>query len=191
MVRVLLSLLARVSARRGGLLFVLLSLALLAACMRSMPPAEVEQKGTKEYAGQGGSKVMQATSVALKTLGYDVTLTDAGRGRVKTAPKLIQVTAVGSSYSATAISDSLAWTIDVSASSNGSVVHARPQAFRNGLPLDLSNVNAAYLDRSFDALFHEIEDNLPGYVPPAPPASASTSSAAAASSAKHSTFLGD
>ena len=169
--------------RRFVLLFLAALVLLAAACARTITPAEIERKGTKPYPKQGRAQLVQATSVALKTLGFDVTVSDPNAGKVKTAPKTIQVTAVGSRYSATAYSDSLAWVIDVTPdSSGGSVLRARPRAYRNGVPLDETNLTASYMDRAFRDLFREIEDNIPGYVATTPPAVIPATSASGTSS---------
>jgi TonB family protein len=130
--------------------------------MRTITPAEIEQRGTKPYPGKSPAQVMKASVVALKTLGFDVVVADAGK--VKTAPKTIQVSAVGGAYSATAIEDALAWTLDVDAASDGSVIHAHPRSYRNGQPLDERNLGYNYMSHAFSDLFKEIDDNLPGGV---------------------------
>jgi hypothetical protein len=136
----------------------------LAACMRTITPDEIEQHGTKPYPGKSQAQVMKASVVALKTLGFEVVVADAASGKVKTAPKTIQVSAVGGAYSATAIEDALSWTLDVDAASNGSVIHAHPRSYRNGQPLDERNLGYNYMNRAFTDLFKEIDDNLPGGV---------------------------
>ena len=81
----------------------------LPACMRTITPDEIAQRGTKPYPGKSPAQVMKASVVALKTLGFDVVAADGGK--VKTAPKTIQVTAVGGAYSASSYEDALAWTL--------------------------------------------------------------------------------
>jgi hypothetical protein len=134
----------------------------LPACMRTITPDEIEQRGTKPYPGKSPAQVMKASVVALKTLGFDVVVADGGK--VKTAPKTIQVTAVGGAYSASSYEDALAWTLDVDAASDGSVIHAHPRSYRNGQPLDERNLSYNYMSHAFSDLFKEIDGNLPGGV---------------------------
>jgi hypothetical protein len=136
--------------------------AALSACMRTITPAEIEQRGTKPYPGKGPAQVMKASVVALETLGFKVVVAEGGK--VKTAPKTIQVSAVGGAYSATAIEDALSWTLDIDAASDGTVIHAHPRSYRNGQPLDERNLGYNYMSHAFDDLFREIDDNLPGGV---------------------------
>jgi hypothetical protein len=164
-------------------LHVMSGLSLVGCTQRTVTPAELEKNGTRPYAGETPAQVMKATVVALKTLGYEVTLADESTGKVKTAPKVVQLHAYGNAYSATGVEDSLAWNIEIASAPDGSVIHARPKAYRNGVALDDTNMTASYMDRAFTDLFHEIEDNMPGYKPPPPVASASAAPSASASSA--------
>jgi ABC-type uncharacterized transport system auxiliary subunit len=146
----------------------LLAAPTLTACLPTITAAEITQLGTRAYPRQSPGQLLKASTVALKTLGFQIAVVDPGALRVKTAPKVQQVHAVGGAYSASTIADSLAWTIDVSVDHGVAVVHAQPRAFRNGLPLDETNITATYMERAFDQLFREIEENLPGYVRAAP-----------------------
>lgn len=128
-------------------------------CMRTITPAEIQQLGTKPYPGQSRSSVARAAVAALKALGFEV-VADQTAPRIRTAPKLIQVIATGSAYSATTISDALAWSVEVTADGKGCVLHAEPRAYRNSQPLDDTEMGYDYMDRAFKDLFREIDDNL-------------------------------
>jgi hypothetical protein len=151
------------SARRSTVLAVLLALAapVVAGCPRTITPAEVEQYGTRAYKGPNKSQTVVATSLALRTLGYDVVLADVDGGVIKTAPKVVQVHAVGSKYSASSIEDALAWTVTITSTPNGTLVRARPRPYRNGQPLDDTALIESTMHRTFDELFKEIESDLP------------------------------
>jgi hypothetical protein len=143
-----------------GALFVVA--ATTTGCARPLTEADIEEHGTKSFPGRSPAQVVRASTIALKTLGYEVVVADAASGRIKTAPKLMQVYAVGSHYSATAVANSLAWTIDITAGRGGAVAHAHPRAYANGALQDDSMMNAEYMEKAFADLFREIESNLPG-----------------------------
>ena len=133
----------------------------LAGCPRTITPAEVEQYGTRAYKGPNKAQTVVATSLALRTLGYEVVLADADGGVIKTAPKVVQVHAVGSKYSSSSIEDALAWTVTITTTPNGSLVRAEPRPYRNGQPLEKTQLIESTMHRAFDALFAEIESDLP------------------------------
>ena len=178
---------------RRGLVSAVLSAAMLCGaattlvgCPRAITPAEIDHNGTKTFYGRDAGQVVRATVAALRTLGYDVTVADVGSGKVKTAPKLVVVHAVGNSYGATALRDELAWSIDFVRASDGTVVRLTPRFFRNGQPLDNSQISADPLNKAFADLFREIDSNLPGGAPLNAPATKSTGAAKTASTAKPS-----
>jgi hypothetical protein len=159
----------------------------LVGCPRAITPAEIDRNGTKTYYGRDAGQVVHATVSALKTLGYEVVVADVAGGKVKTAPKLVQVTAVGNAYSATALQDSLAWSIEFVKASDGTVVRLHPRFFRNGQPIDESMINADPMNKAFADLFREIDDNLPaGGAKPATTPSTSTTPKKPAAPAKPS-----
>lgn len=141
---------------------VLCALAMCIGCARSLTAADIQEHGTRRFAGHAQREVTGASIAALRTLGFDVAVADQNGGHVKSAPKLLQVYAVGGPYSATALRDELAWSIDVSSAPDGVLVYARPRAFRNGQAMDDSEMNADYMERAFADLFREIESNLSG-----------------------------
>jgi len=136
-----------------------LSATLATGCMRTITPAEIQQLGTKAYPGHSRAQVARAAMAALKVLGFEV-VADETAPRIRTAPKLIQVHATGSAYSATTISDALAWSLEITAEGNGCVVHAQPRGYRNSQPLDDTEIGYDYMDRAFKELFREIDENL-------------------------------
>ncbi|GAC1361134.1 MAG: hypothetical protein NVSMB47_13570 [Polyangiales bacterium] len=146
----------------------LLAAPLLTGCPRTITPAEIEQHGTRPYPTKSRAQVVKASAAALQTLGFEVVVVDEQHGWVKTAPKVMQTHAVGNAYGATAIQDSLAWTLEIDAAGSGALVHAHPRAYRNGQSLDERNMLAAYMERAFNDLFREIDSNLSGHYLAAP-----------------------
>jgi hypothetical protein len=149
-------LVARLSAAVGIASHVLL----LGGCARPITAAELERDGTRTYARLGKARVQHAAADALRTLGYEVTLYDEAQGRIKTAPLVVEVHAVGGSYGASASGSSLAWNLEVSSAEGGARVHAEPRLFEAGQAIEPTLMNAAYAERAFGTLFGEIDDQL-------------------------------
>ena len=141
-------------------LALVVSLTSLAGCGRAITPAELDKNGTHVFHGHQKPETVHASAIALKTLGYEVVVEDAASGRVKTSPKLVTVHAVGGNGSATAIADSIQWSLEIVGTSSDSVVKAHPHAFRNGLALDDSQLQAGAVNKAFVDLFKEIDENL-------------------------------
>jgi hypothetical protein len=134
-----------------------------AGCGRTVSPAELRAFEARSYHGHPKAKVYNATIVALKSQGYEIVATDAAAGRIKTGPKLVVVHAARtSSSSAIASGDSVAWTIDVASSSDGTELHAEPRLYSAGQSVETTRLNYDYAQRLFSTLYREIEDNLPG-----------------------------
>ena len=144
----------------------LLSLTLLAAC-RTVTPAELQDWGTRTYAGTTKPAAFKASMSAVRALGYDIASTDAGTFQLRTAPKLVNVVASGSSYGAQAVDNSMAWDIDVSDSAAGVVVHATPRGYSGGQSIPATKFSQSYAKKAFETLFGEIEHDM-GVVPAAP-----------------------
>jgi hypothetical protein len=140
------------------------------ACARAATPAELQDWGTRTYAGTSRAAAFKACVTAVRSLGYDVAMLDANAGRVRTAPKVVLVTVVGNQYSAQAASSSLAWDIDIGASADGIVIHATPRGYHADQEVPATSMNAAYFKKAFETLFSEIERDM-GVVPAAPAAS--------------------
>jgi hypothetical protein len=135
---------------------------LLVACGMPMTPADLAQHETHPYPGHTRSQVFTAATSALRSLGYDIVASDATSGRIKTAPKLVTVTAYGSSSTAVASGNSLAWTLDVSSGDDGAVLHAEPRGYSAGQLVEASRMNGSFLERSFETLYGEIDEDMPG-----------------------------
>jgi hypothetical protein len=133
---------------------------LLGGCARPITAAELEREGTRTYAHLGKARVQHAAADALRTLGYEVTLYDDAQGRIKTAPLVVEVHAVGGSYGASASGSSLAWSLEVASAEGGARVHAEPRLFEAGQAIDPTLMNAVYAERAFQTLFGEIDDQL-------------------------------
>lgn len=156
-------------ARRPWIVLVVaLFAAMVAGCVRPplMSQAEVRAYGRRAYAGVDKPKVVAATKLALETLGYRVTVADPATGRIKTAPKVAVVvgtaTTVGGTTSVSTSQNAIAWIVDVEAAERGARVIAVPRAYANGNPIaEHEPWDRDYAVRAFQALFDEIESNLP------------------------------
>jgi hypothetical protein len=148
--------------RIGLATVVALGLATGSGCMMgpTVTPADLERNGTKVYPEQDSKRVVKASALALRTLGYEVVLEDVASGRIKTAPKVVQVIAVGSSYTARAYANELAWSLEINGAGERTVIKAIPRASTNGQPIDMSSVNASYMEQLFATLWSEIDSNL-------------------------------
>jgi hypothetical protein len=142
----------------------------LVAC-RTVTPAELHDWGTRTYAGTTKAAAFKASFDAVRTLGYDVATADAGAGQIRTAPKVVVVTASGNQYGATAVANSLAWDIDVTQGSQGIDVHATPRGYSAGQSIPPTRMSASYAKQAFETLFGEIERDM-GVAAPASSASA-------------------
>ena len=127
-----------------------------------MSPAQLEQHEAHAYPGHTKAQVFSAATSALRSLGYEIVTSDAATGRIKTAPKLVTVTAYGSSSTAVASDNSLAWTLEVSSGADGALLHAEPRGYTAGNLVDASRMNGSFLERSFATLYGEIDDDMPG-----------------------------
>jgi hypothetical protein len=138
----------------------------LPGCMRPATAAEMQDWGTRTYAGTTKAAAFKATWAAVRSLGYDVATVDAGAAQLRTAPKVVVVTVTGNQYAAQAAASAIAWDLDVTTSSAGIVIHASPRGYSGGQAVPQSQMSASYLKRAFETLFSEIERDM-GVVPPA------------------------
>jgi hypothetical protein len=132
-----------------------------------LTPAQLAQRGTRRYPNLTREQATKASAAALATLGFEVTVTDVSAGVVRTAPKVIQVSAVGGYGYASAIEDGLAWSVHVDSAGKDAVVHCTPRAFRNGTEMHDPNVWVAEaIDDKFRDFWHELDGDLhePGEV---------------------------
>jgi hypothetical protein len=150
------------SKPRGWLAALVVSLA-LAGCAIPLSPADLERNENHFYPGRTKGQLFKATTTALKTLGFQIVVSDEAAGKIKTAPKLVTTTAYGSNYSAVATENSIGWNIDVGPAQNGggAGMHAEPKGYSGGQVLQATDMNGAYLEKLFDTLYGEIDSNLP------------------------------
>jgi len=132
---------------------------LLGGCARTITPDQVKALAKRSYAGRNREELMKASVTALKTLGFEVVVEDAESGIVKTAPKPLVATASGTATSAIAVTNDLAWTIEVAKAGEGVDVEATPRASSGGASYD-GPYDAEYMEKSISDLFKEIESNL-------------------------------
>lgn len=140
------------STRAASLLLV----ALAAACAIGVTPlskADLDKRSTRSFPAVTVAKAVEASRVALATLGYSVTLTNPSLGLVKTGPRIM--------YSRDAQRDELAWTLHVEAVGAGVLVRAVPRAFRNGTEMTGENVWVAeIIDPKFNDLWRELGSTI-------------------------------
>lgn len=147
------------------LLLVLGSIALLtggtflSGCGRTLTPDQVKALAKRSYAGRQRAELVTASVTALKTLGFQVVVEDAETGVVKTAPKPLVATASGNANTAVAVTNDLAWTIEVTTAGEGVDVQATPRASSGGASYD-GPYAAEYMEKAVADLFKEIESNL-------------------------------
>ena len=148
-----------------------LAVPLVSGC-RPITPAELQEWGTRTYAGTSVGAAYKATLTAVRSQGYDIASADGGSGQIKTAPKVMVVVVSGGQYSAAAASNSIAWDFDVKSSPQGVTIHATPRGYSAGQSVPTSQMSASYMKKAFATIFDEIERNL-GVAPPAPAGSGS------------------
>jgi hypothetical protein len=125
----------------------------------TLTPAQVQALGKREFPGHDRAAVVKASDTALRTLGYEVVVADPKTGQVKTAPKPLVVTAAGSATTAIAVSNDLAWSLEITSVANGASMQATPRASSGGQSYD-GPMDQAYMEKAFADLFKEIESNL-------------------------------
>jgi hypothetical protein len=130
---------------------------LSSACARTLTTAEVEALGHHNYPNHAPADVLDASVVALRTMGFEVVFADGGT--VKTAPKPVMVTASGGGGVAYAASNDIAWDLTFEPAGNGTNVHAVPRMTSAGTSYD-GPVNADYIEKSMADLFKEVQSNL-------------------------------
>lgn len=131
----------------------------LVACARTLTPDQVKLLGKRSYRGRSRAELVQASAIALKTLGYEVVVQDTDTGQVKTAPKALVAMASGTATTAVAVTNDMAWLLEVTTAGDGVDVQATPRARSAGQAYD-GPLNADYMEKAFAELFQEIESNL-------------------------------
>jgi hypothetical protein len=142
-----------------GSMTLILGGAFLAGCGRTITPDQLKAISKRSYPGRTSDDLRKASVTALKTLGFDVVVDDAESGVIKTAPKPLVATASGTATSAIAVTNDLAWTIEVTKAGEGVDVQATPRASQGGQTYD-GPYDADYMERAVADLFKEIESNL-------------------------------
>ena len=131
----------------------------MAGCGRTITPDQLKALAKRSYPGRKRDELVTASVTALKTLGYDVVVADVETGVVKTAPKPLVAMASGTATTAVAVTNDLAWTIEVTATGGGADVQATPRASQGGQTYD-GPYDADYMERAVADLFKEIESTL-------------------------------
>jgi hypothetical protein len=143
-------------------LAVVLACVALSGCAVPLTAAELNQAENHAYPGHSRGQVYKATTTALRSLGYEITMNDEGAGRIKTAPKLLSATAHGNSSVAVAQENTVAWNIDVTSAAGGAALHAEPRGYSGGRTVPASQFNGQYFKGLFATLYGEIDSDLPG-----------------------------
>ena len=131
------------------------------ACVVPMSPADLAIAENHAYPGRTKAQVFHATVTALRSQGYEVIVSDAGTGLIKTAPKVLSAVAYGNSYGAVATENAVGWTVGVTPIPGGVGLHADPRGYSGGQGLGPDQMNGAYLERLFTTFYAEIDANLP------------------------------
>jgi hypothetical protein len=134
-------------------------------------PQKLQQLGTHRYPNRNVEEVRAAVITGLKLQGYTIV---TEQPMVRTAPKLVAVTAMssGSAYSASAqtYGESVAWDIEVQPQTGAVVVTAKHRASVNGMAMD--QVYESWADTNYKQLFEAIDSSIAN--PPAPAAEPQT-----------------
>jgi hypothetical protein len=131
------------------------------ACGMPMTPADLALAENHAYPGRTKAQVFHATVTALRSQGYEIIVSDAGSGLIKTAPKVLTAVAYGNSYGAVATENAVGWTVGVTPIAGGVGLHADPRGYSGGQGVGPDQMNGAYLERLFNTLYAEIDANLP------------------------------
>ncbi len=151
------------SGRPGSSLFVAATLlaSLVGACGLPLSPADLARDENHYIPARSRAQVYRATVTALRTLGYQIVVSDEASGKIKTAPKVVTATAYGNGYGAVATENAIGWIIDVTVVQGGALVHAEPRGYTGGQVVLASNMNGQYLEGLFGTLYQEIDTDVP------------------------------
>ncbi len=149
------------AARFCGRLVLACAVTTIPGCVMALSPADLARAENHAYPGRTKAQVYGATVTALRSLGYEIVVADAGAGLIKTSPKLVTATAQANSYGAVATENSVAWTIGVTPIPGGVGLHADPRGYSGGQTVPADQISGYYLQRLFDTLYTEIDSNLP------------------------------
>jgi hypothetical protein len=126
---------------------------------RTLTPAELAQHEQRVYSASVAIG-MQAATVALRSLGFEITMSDATTGMIKTAPRDIGSSAVAGGGAAVSFRDELAWVVTVTQQANTIRVRAVPHAYTNGNEVDPAQVPADAIEPKFTALWNELDQDM-------------------------------
>jgi hypothetical protein len=115
--------------------------------------------GTRNYPNNSPAELHAAALVALRVQGYEVV---AEQPMIRTAPKIVAASAVNQ----TAAAQEVAWDVEVTSGSPGTVVRLTPRVFFGGT--QTSDVSAEWAGNNTSALFGEIDSALKKTGPTAP-----------------------
>jgi hypothetical protein len=132
-----------------------------ASCAMPLSPADLARNENHAYPGRSKGQVFRATATALRSLGYQLVVSDEGSGLIKTAPKVMTAVAYGNAYGAVATENSIGWTIGVTPIEGGVGLHADPRGYSGGQAVAADQMNGAYMEKLFGTLYGEIDTNLP------------------------------
>jgi hypothetical protein len=140
--------------------YFLIAIVALTACVSVMRPrmltaSELAQRGTRVYSTDA-TTAMRAATVALQSLGFEITISDSASGTIKTAPRDIMMAASGGAL----YRDELAWTLTISSHASGIQVVATPQVYTNGTKLELTQVPADAIEPKFTTLWNELDADM-------------------------------
>jgi hypothetical protein len=123
-------------------------------------PQLLQQIGSRRYPNRSAAELRTAVVTALKLQGYEI-VTETPM--VRTAPKLVAVTAMasGSAFSASAQSygESVAWDIDIQEQAGAAAVTAKHRASVNGMAME--QVFESWAKTNYKQLFEAIDSSLP------------------------------
>ena len=135
-------------------------LVLVSGCFHMLTPTELSDRGTRVFRKVAVAKATGACAEALETLGYKVTVKDLELGRVKTAPKVIQVSAAGGNGYASMTEDALAWSVNIKTKGELVRIHAVPRGYRNGSDISQRGMPDVVIDPKFNDLWNELSSSL-------------------------------
>jgi hypothetical protein len=125
-----------------------------------MTPAELDQRGTRVYSADPATGVRAAT-IALRTLGFEITAVDPASGTIKTAPRDIMNSAtMTGGGAATSQRDELSWVLVVTPQGNSIQVKATPHGFINGNEVPSTQFPAESIEPKFAALWNELDQDI-------------------------------
>src|SRR5688500_7059900 len=131
---------------------------------KMMTPADFDAFGVRSYQGVSKESAIEASTSALKTLGFEVTVADRASGMVKTAPRYLMTSSSATASGTHAVSTShgheLAWTIEIEGDAGSSKVRATPRAFMDGQQLPGDQIPIQAIKPKYDDLWRELSEAM-------------------------------